>query len=114
MCCNTGFSGVGVEPELIRINSVLKALLKNGVAVERFNLSNEPQAFISNEAVNDLINTKGIDQLPVAVLEGNIVVTGRYPTNEEFVKFLGILPSVLGEQPKVRKAIPKRPGGRCC
>lgn len=39
MCCSTGLCGVGVDQELLRISTVLNSMEKNGVMVERFNLS---------------------------------------------------------------------------
>jgi hypothetical protein len=114
MCCSTGLCGVGVDPELLRISTVLNTLKKNGVEVQRFNLSNSPQEFVNNKAVNELINKKGVDELPVTVLDGEIVITGRYPTNEEFVKFLDIPKSLLGEQPKALKVTLKKSGGCGC
>ena len=120
MCCSTGLCGVGVDPELLRISTVLNTLKKNGVEVQRFNLSNSPQEFVKNKAVNEFINKKGVDELPVTVLDGEIVITGRYPTNEEFVRLLNIPMSFLGEQPQTVKVKPKRSGGcgcsggRCC
>lgn len=84
MCCSTGLCGVGVDPELLRISTVLNALKKNGIEVDRFNLTSEPMEFVNNKAINDLLNTKGMDVLPAIVLDGEIVLTGRYPTHEEF------------------------------
>lgn len=120
MCCSTGLCGVGVDPELLRISTVLNTLKKNGVEVQRFNLSNSPQEFVNNKAVNDFINKKGVNELPVTVLDGQMVITGRYPTNEEFVKLLNVPMSFLGEPPKTVKVTPKRSrgcgcsGGNCC
>jgi len=90
MCCSTGLCGVGVDPELLRISTVVNSLEKNGVTIERFNLSSAPQEFINNKVINDLINEKGVDELPATTLEGEIVISGRYPTNEEIAKMLEI------------------------
>ncbi len=97
MCCSTGLCGVGVDPELLRISTVLNTLEKNGVKVERFNLTSAPQEFIKNNEVNNIIKTEGVEALPLAVLDGVIIMTGRYPTNEEFVKLLNIPVSFVGE-----------------
>jgi len=120
MCCSTGLCGVGVDQELLRISTVLNTMEKNGVKVERFNLSSAPQEFVTNKVVNTLIMEKGVDELPVTILDGQIVITGRYPQNEEFVKLLEIPESFLGEQPKEAEAtIEKSEGcgcsdGSCC
>ncbi|AEY67619.1 arsenite efflux transporter metallochaperone ArsD [Clostridium sp. BNL1100] len=120
MCCSTGLCGVGVDSELLRISTVLNTLEKKGVVVERFNLSNSPQEFINNKAVNEFINVNGVDELPAIVVDGEIVITGRYPTNDEFSSLLGIPASTLGENPKTLKAKLKKSdgcgcsGGNCC
>jgi hypothetical protein len=120
MCCPTGLCGVGVDPELLRVSTVLNTLKKNGVTVERFNLSSAPQQFMSNRAVNHFINTKGVDGLPVTVLDGEIVIAGRYPSNEEFANLLGVPETLFDGKPKTVKVTPRRSdgcgcsGGKCC
>lgn len=104
LCCDTGVCGVGVDPELLRISTALNALKKNGITVYRYNLSSAPQEFINNETVNKFINEQGVDGLPVTVVDGEIVISGRYPTNEEFSSLLGIPASILL----------KKSGGSCC
>lgn len=95
MCCPTGLCGVSVDPELLRISTALDTLNKHGVTVDRFNLSNAPMEFVSNKIVNDFINDKGPDGLPVTVLDGKILVSGRYPTNEELTEWLGLSADLL-------------------
>ncbi|MDF2905123.1 MAG: arsD [Herbinix sp.] len=97
MCCSTGLCGVGVDPELLRISTVLNTLEKNGVNVERYNLTSAPQEFIKNKAVNTAINEQGMDVLPLTVLDNEIIITGRYPTNDEFVQYFNIPLSVISE-----------------
>ncbi len=64
--------------------------------MERFNLSDSPQEFVDNKVVNKFINEKGIDEFPITVLDGDIVLTSKYPTNEELAKFLDVPMSFLG------------------
>ena len=97
MCCSTGLCGVGVDAELLRISTILNTLKKNGVEVERFNLLNSPQKFVMNKVVNNFIRDKGIEGLPATVLDGEIVITGRYPINEELVKLLNIPEEFLSD-----------------
>lgn len=114
MCCSTGLCGVGVDPELLRVSTVLNTFKKKGILVERYNLSNSPQEFINNKVVNEFININGVDELPAIVLDGEIVITGRYPTNEEFSNLLGIPVSFSGEKPKAVKVTVKKSGGCGC
>lgn len=120
MCCPTGLCGVGVDPELLRISTVLNSLKKNGVTVNRFNLTDAPMEFINNEAVNKLLNAHGVEQLPVTVVDGEIVITSRYPTNEDFINILQIPANLLGETPDTAKDKLENEGdcgcagGKCC
>lgn len=95
MCCSTGVCGPGVDPELLRVSTLLNNLKSNGVFVERHNLSNNPQAFVSNKVINELLNSQGVDVLPVIIVDGKVVKTKGYPTNEEFCSLLEIPESYL-------------------
>lgn len=97
MCCSTGLCGVGVDHELLRISTVLNTLEKNNIKIERFNLSNAPQEFITNKVVNNYIKEKGVEGLPITVVDGEIVISGRYPANEEIAKLLDIPMSYIDD-----------------
>lgn len=122
MCCSTGLCGVGVDPELLRISTTLNTLKKNGVTVERYNLSNSPQEFVNNKEINEFIRINGVDELPAIVVDDKIVISGKYPSNDEFVKLLEIPTEYLGEKPKAVKLNIKKAkssgcgcsGGNCC
>ena len=80
MCCSTGLCGVGVDSELLRISTVINTLRKNNVEVERFNLTNSPQAFIENKEVNTCINEKGVDEMRLGSMnlrEIQVLASGR-------------------------------------
>ena len=113
MCCSTGLCGVGVDPELLRISTVINSLKKNGIEVQRFNLSDSPQEFVDNKVVNEFINKKGVEEFPITVLEGQIVLTGKYPTNEELVKFLDVPMSFLNQARKTYKIKGSTKSGGC-
>ena len=114
MCCSTGLCGVGVDPELLRISTVLNTLKKNDIIVERYNLTSAPQEFIKNMQVNELIMKDGVEVLPVTVVDGKIVKTKNYPTNDEMVTMLDIPGMLLSEIPVTVKVTPKKSGGCGC
>ncbi|TCL40196.1 acetyltransferase (GNAT) family protein [Anaerospora hongkongensis] len=119
MCCPTGLCGVSIDPELLRISTVLNTLKKNGITVDRFNLTDAPMEFINHTVINQFINEHGIEQLPATVVDGEIVITGRYPANEDFVNLLQIPASLLSEASTTEKAKPENDGcccsgGDCC
>ncbi|CUX42346.1 Arsenical resistance operon trans-acting repressor ArsD [Clostridium sp. C105KSO13] len=108
MCCETGICGVGVDPELLRISTVINNLKKNGVNVTRYNLNNFPQEFIDNREINKLINGEGgVDLLPATMIDGEIVKTKQYPTNAEIMNWLDIPEDYLSEGKSDQ-------GGCCC
>lgn len=114
MCCDTGLCGVSVDPELLRISTVLNALKKNGVAVDRFNLSSTPMAFVNNNVIHTFINEKGVKELPAVMIDEKIVMTGRYPTNEELISLLNVPESYLTESKSVKQSGCCCSGGNCC
>lgn len=120
MCCPTGLCGVGVDPELLRISAVLNSLKKNGMKVDRFNLTDAPMEFVNNQAINQFINEHGVEQLPATVVDGEIVITGRYPTNKDLIDLLQISADLLGEAPAATCDKPEDEDccdcgdGKCC
>ena len=96
MCCPTGLCGVGVDPELLRVSTVLNTLKENGIEVQRYNLTSAPQAFVDHKVVTEFLQKFGTDKLPVVMVEDVIVITNRYPSNEEFTSWLELSPELLG------------------
>lgn len=90
MCCSTGVCGPSVDTELLRVATVVESLKKHGADITRYNLSSEPQAFISNKDINNLLKEDN-NILPVTIVDGEIVKTKSHLTNEEFTKYTGIM-----------------------
>ncbi len=90
MCCPTGICGPSVDKELLRISSVINNLKKNGQSVERYNLTNNPLMFVQNEEINKMLDKEGMEILPVTMVDGVVVKTKAYPTNEELCNLLGV------------------------
>lgn len=114
MCCATGLCGPGIDPELLRISTVIKNLERHGIKVQRFNLKNYPNEFVKNAAINQLIMQQGIEALPATIIDGKIMKAGKYPTNEEIAGWLGISVNALeATVPQKNKVFlkPNRPAG---
>ncbi len=95
MCCSTGLCGVSVDPELLRVSTVLNTLKQHGVEVQRFNLTNAPMEFANTAVVADFLQKFGPDKLPVILVDDVIIMAGRYPSNAEFIKWLELPENVL-------------------
>ena len=105
LCCETGLCGVNVDPELLRISTVLNTLKNEGVEIKRFNLNSAPMEFVKNNIVNQYLNDKGVEGLPVVTLDGEIVIEGRYPANDEILTLLNLPAEML---------LPKGATSCCC
>lgn len=116
MCCPTGLCGVSVDPELLRISTVLNTLEKKGAPVERFNLTSAPMEFVTTKVISEHL-MKDAESLPITTLDGEIVMTGRYPSNDEFVTMLDLPAGTLSgdlEAPDAVKEEPEEAQGGCC
>ena len=79
MCCSTGVCGPDVDPELVAVAGFLKNLGGRGVKVERFNLAQQPIAFVQNGRVKDLLQNEGTGVLPLVFVDGELASKGAYP-----------------------------------
>ncbi|MGB3366910.1 MAG: arsenite efflux transporter metallochaperone ArsD [Acidaminobacteraceae bacterium] len=90
MCCSTGVCGPSIDTELLRITALMNQLNKKEKQMERFNLSDNPMVFVQEQLINQLLNEKGTEILPITVVDGKVLKTGGYPSNEEIEQFLSI------------------------
>ena len=63
--------------------ALLTQLSQKGVKVERFNLGQQPMAFVQNPAVKALLDKDGVAALPLIFADGEVFLKGRYPTDAE-------------------------------
>ncbi|WP_404450682.1 arsenite efflux transporter metallochaperone ArsD [Virgibacillus necropolis] len=105
MCCSTGVCGPSVDPELIRVASAVFSLQKKGFNIKRYNLANEPGEFVDNKIVNNFLEEKGPDSLPVVMLDGEIVLESDYPSNAQLSMWFNIASEELNDRPDNRVMI---------
>lgn len=103
LCCGTGICGVDVDQQLVTVSADIDWATSAGGSVRRFNLAQEPLAFAENETVRSFLHTVGQEGLPVTIVDGATVLTGRYPSRPELAKWAGLgapaaenRPSLLG------------------
>ena len=90
MCCSTGVCGPKVDPALIRFTADLHWLANQRIAVERYNLAQQPQAFAASPVVKSALQERGNNCLPLILVDGSIVSERRYPTREELARLTGV------------------------
>ena len=105
MCCPTGVCGPAIDPELLRMSFIMNNLKNTQIAAERFNLTNNPDVFVENKAVNDLLMMDGMDYLPATFVDGELVLKGSYPTTAQFTEWSGLSEEELVKKPKIRLSL---------
>lgn len=89
MCCSTGVCGPVVDPVLPRFAADLDWLARKGISVTRFNLAQEPGAFISNAVVKQALAAEGTKCLPLISVNGQVVSKGVYPDRAALAGWTG-------------------------
>lgn len=83
MCCPTGLCGPVLDQTLLDVSEMIFALQSKGFAVKRYQMASDPNAFLNNEAVMQLVREQQMSALPVIVINGQIIKSGSYPTMAE-------------------------------
>jgi len=122
MCCSTGVCGPEPDGRLAQFAADLDWLKRQGTQVRRYNLSQEPAAFISQPEVARVVRETDGEGLPVVIVDGKLVSQGVYPSRQELAQWLGA--SAAGNQepadqpamqrPKAPLLSVVQPGGGCC
>ena len=90
MCCSTGVCGTDPDIALARFAADIQWFKKQGVAVERFSLSQEPDKFINDAAVLRAVSAGGTAALPIVMVDDQIVAERSYPSREQLGAKLGL------------------------
>lgn len=93
MCCSTGVCGPQVDPKLPQFAADLDWLKSQGNQVERFNLAQQPMAFIDNPQVHQLLGSEGTDCLPLILVDNQIVSRKDYPSREVMASWIDANPA---------------------
>src|SRR5512139_2156008 len=83
MCCPTGLCGPTLDQTLLDVSEMILSLQAEGLAVERYQMTGQPQAFLSNPDVMRLVREMQMAALPITVVRGKVVKVGVYPTLNE-------------------------------
>jgi hypothetical protein len=86
LCCPTGVCGPAPDPDLAALQETILKLKKAGFSAERIALNQQPKRFMNNPVVKDIILSEGKESLPITLVEGKLVIKGRYPKYEELLK----------------------------
>jgi len=91
MCCSSGACGPSVDPVLAQFAATLKYIdEQQGIRVERYNLGQQPQAFVENTIVRSMLGNGGEKELPFIFIDNQLWMKGRYPSRKEMLEALEI------------------------
>lgn len=90
LCCNTGVCGPDPSQALVNFTADVDWLTRQGVKVSRANLAQDPGAFAASEVARAFVQKLGAEALPLIVVDGVTVATGRYPSRAEMARLGGI------------------------
>ncbi len=88
MCCPTGLCGPTLDQTLLDVNEMILTLQSQGLAVARYQMTGQPQAFLSNPDVMQLVREQQMAALPITVVRGKVVKVGAYPMLNEVKAYL--------------------------
>ena len=89
LCCSTGVCGPSVDPVLPRFAGDLARIRRQGVTIERHNLSQDPGVFADHVLVRAELEKAGVACLPVVIVDGRVLARGRYPDRAELYAAFG-------------------------
>lgn len=107
MCCSTGVCGPQVDPVLPRFAADLDWLKSQGHSVTRFNLSQDPAEYASDEVVKKMLADEGVDCLPLVIVDDRVVSRSEYPSRENLALWTGTVIEKVA-------SLPLRDSGGCC
>lgn len=110
LCCSTGVCGVDVDQNLVNFAADMDWAKQNGALVERFNLAQQPVTFAENSVVKGFLERSGQEALPLVLVDGEVVLAGRYPNRAELARWAGISQPASEAKP----ASGCCSGSRCC
>lgn len=93
MCCASGVCGPSVDPELVQFAADLEWLRSSGVEVVRYNLAQQPSAFVASPVVKAALARSGNACLPLTLVDGALKCEGRYPSRGMLAAFVGLEPA---------------------
>lgn len=71
------------SPEEAAFKETLVRLKHDDIEIEVIALTQQPQRFLNNPIINEIVQKEGKDAFPVTLINGSLFIKGRYPLYEE-------------------------------
>ena len=90
MCCPTGVCGTSVDTKLLQLSNFINSLDKKMFEVKRYGLTTNPQEYVTNGEVSQLLNKEGVEVLPLIFLDDELLFKGYYPDVPQLSSKMGL------------------------
>jgi len=90
LCCSTGVCGPDLDQALVSFTADVDYLRGLGADISRHNLASDPAAFAGNSTVRSFLEVAGSEGLPLTLVDGVTVATGRYPARDQLLRYAGL------------------------
>ncbi len=90
VCCSTGVCSPDADAAIAQFTAALDKAKKSGVSVDRFTLAHQPGEYVENATVKGLLDSEGIDCLPIVFVGDEIISKGDYPATPVLFEKLGL------------------------
>jgi arsenite methyltransferase len=116
LCCASGVCGPEIDPLLAAFAADMDWLASQGVSVARHNLAHDPEPFVTNTLVLDLMQREGTTCLPLVLVNGEVLGRGAYPRREDLARAVGLVAGASRSKPRIRLSADGgcTPGSGCC
>ncbi len=114
LCCSSGVCGPSVDDKLVALAGFLKGLETSQVRVERYNLAQQPAAYVDNADVAATLKDRGTDALPLFYVDDEPVWSGSYPSVEKLAELLNMNASESSDSGSCCGSDGGCGGGGCC
>ncbi len=96
-CCSTGVCSPDADASIAQFSSALEKARKSGVAIDRFTLGHQPGEYVKNSTVKSLLDSEGVDCLPIVFVDEKILSKGDYPSRADLLSKVGIADDQVAE-----------------
>jgi arsenate reductase len=93
MCCSTGACGPDPDAKLAQFAADLAWFAAQGVRVERYSLSQQPDMFLKHAAVLQAVNAGSTKALPIVMVDDSVISERGYPTRDQLAAKVGPVPA---------------------
>lgn len=76
------------KDEMDRVSGLVNHFTKIGADVRRYNLEENADKFDDNKIVKRFLDDGGEEVLPIVMVNNEVVITRRYPSESEFYELL--------------------------